>query len=68
LIAGKKGGVVLFRASDDTGTRWGTQVLDERTLACQGVYVADVPGTGRPALVGIGGSPHNVKLFRFDGR
>jgi hypothetical protein len=65
---GKKGGVVLFRALDDTGTRWSKEVLDDGTLACQGMFVADLPGTGRPAFVGIGGSTHNVKLFRFDKR
>jgi hypothetical protein len=39
--------------------------LDERTLACQGVFVADVPGNR--TLVGVGRSTH-VKLFRLDGR
>jgi hypothetical protein len=69
LIAGfrgKKGGVVMFRSSDDTGTRWSKEVLDDGTLACQGVFVADMSGTERPTLIGIGGSTHNVKLFRFD--
>jgi len=64
---GKKGGVLLFQALDDSGTRWSRETLDEGTLACQCLFVADVPGTGRPSLVGIGGSTHNVELFRFDG-
>lgn len=63
---GKNGGVLLFKGVDDTGTRWTAEILDQGTLACQGMFVADVAGTGHSALVGIGGSSHNVKLFRFD--
>ena len=65
---GGRGGVVLFRASDETATHWDKQVLDDGTITCQGMFVADLMGTGRPGVVGIGGSTHNVKLFRFDGQ
>jgi len=62
---GNKGGVFLFLAGDDTGKNWTTVILDQGTLACQGLFVADVLGIGHPAAVGIGGSSHNVKLFNF---
>lgn len=65
---GNKGGVVLFRAADHSGTRWDRYVIDDGTLACQGFFVADLLGTKRPAVVGIGGATHNVKLFQFDGK
>jgi hypothetical protein len=49
------------------GTVNGVRVAGTQ-LACQGIFVADILGTGRPALVGIGGATHDERLFRFDGK
>ena len=62
---GRKRGVVVYRAQDANGTSWGRSILDDGGIACQGFFLADLRGTGRPAIVGIGGASHNVKLYEF---
>ena len=62
---GRKRGVAVYRAQDSSGTSWERSILDDGGIACQGFFLADLRGTGRPAIVGIGGATHNVKLYEF---
>jgi hypothetical protein len=68
IVAGFRGrrrGVAAYRAQDPEGTVWERNVLDEGGIACQGIFLADLRGTGHPAFVAIGGATHNVKLYEF---
>lgn len=66
---GKKRGVAAYRAQDPGATKWERSILDDGGIACQGFFRADLRATGHPAIVGIGGATHNIKLYEFpDGR
>ena len=62
---GKKRGVTVYRAKDADGAIWERNILDDGGIACQGLFLADLRGSGRPAIVGIGGATHNIKLYEF---
>lgn len=62
---GKKRGVVAYRATDESGGNWEKFVLDDGGIACQGFFLADLRGSGRMGIVGIGGATHNIKLYEL---
>jgi hypothetical protein len=62
---GRKRGVAVYRAQDADGASWERSILDDGGIACQGFFLTDLRGTGRPAIVAIGGATHNVKLYEF---
>jgi hypothetical protein len=67
ILAGSRGqrhGLFLYRTLDPDGTRWHHSTLDE-AIACQGMAAIDLPNTRHPALLAIGGTTHNVRLYTF---
>jgi hypothetical protein len=67
---GRGGGIYIYCASDESGTRWGRFVLTEGEIAAQGFCVLDLDpgdfsgkGDGRPDFVAVGGSTHNIHLY-----
>jgi hypothetical protein len=60
--------VYAFHPLDAAGERWERKVLDEKGLGCEDALAADLNGDGRPDVVGIGRSTHNVKIYWNEGR
>jgi hypothetical protein len=67
---GNGGGITIYCATDDSGTRWEKCVLNEREIAAQGFSVFDfdptdfsAKGDRYPDFVATGGSTHNVCLY-----
>jgi len=67
---GKGGGIYIYCALDDSGSRWEKSVLNEGEIAAQGFPVFDfdptdfsAKGNGYPDFVAIGGATHNVHLY-----
>ncbi len=67
---GGKGGIYLYCALDESGTRWQKSVVEESGIAAQGFSVFDINpgdlsarGDGFPDFVAIGGATHNVHLY-----
>ncbi len=67
---GKGGGIYIYCATDESGTRWEKSVLNEGEIAAQGFSVFDLSSTdfsqkgdGYPDFVATGGATHNVHLY-----
>jgi hypothetical protein len=67
---GKGGGIFIYCAVDEAGTRWEKSVLNEREIAAQGFSVFDfattdfsAKGDRYPDFVATGGSSRNVHLY-----
>ncbi len=67
---GSGGGIYIYCATDDSGTRWEKSVLSEREIAAQGFCVFDFSSTDFsakgdrcPDFVATGGATHNVHLY-----
>jgi hypothetical protein len=53
----------IYRAADAHGERWQSTVLDEGGSAAADAVIGDFTGDGRPDIVCIGASTHNLKLY-----
>lgn len=63
---GKNHRVSMYKL-DRAGKSWTPTILD-REVAAQDLRGADVDGDGTPDVVAVGGSTHNVVLYRFPRR
>jgi len=58
----------VFQATDARGERWKKTVLDDGGIAAADCVIADFTGDGRPDILAIGASTHNLKLFENLGK
>jgi hypothetical protein len=58
----------IFQATDARGERWRKTVLDDGGIAAADCVIADFTGDGRPDIIAIGASTHNLKLYENLGR
>jgi len=65
---GKGCRLTIFQAADSGGERWQKVVLDDGGIAAADCIVGDFTGDGKPDIVCIGASTHNVKLYENTGR
>lgn len=56
-------GVIVYRCTDQTGSKWDKHVVDSGGMATEDLIVGDVTGDGRPDIVAGGRATHNVKLY-----
>jgi hypothetical protein len=56
-------GVFVYRATDDSGTKWQTIVVDDGGVAVEDLVAGDLNGDGRIDLVAGGRATHNVKVY-----
>jgi hypothetical protein len=60
---GEKSGVRIFKALDDTGTKWQRHLLDEGGVNVEDLAAADLDGDGRIDIVAVGRQSHNARIY-----
>lgn len=58
-----KVGVKLYRSKDAAGKEWVSEWIDENSMACEDIQVADLNEDGKPDIVASGRSTHNLKIY-----
>ena len=61
--AGVKVGIKLFTPLDDSGSQWRTSLVDDNTMACEDLRVADMNGDGKLDIVASGRATKNLVLY-----
>lgn len=61
--AKKNYGIRIYAPTDDTATTWQRFSVDEGTMSCQSMQVADIDGDGRLDIVAAGWSSRNLMVF-----
>lgn len=56
-------GVFVYKATDDTGSKWTKHTIDNGGVATEDIVVGDLNGDGKPDIVAGGRATHNVKLY-----
>ncbi len=62
-----KVGIKLFTAMDADGTQWRQTVIDDNTMACEDLCLADFNGDGKLDIVAAGRATKNVKVYLNQG-
>ena len=58
----------VFRSTDARGERWKKTVLDDGGIAAADAVIGDFTGDGKPDIIAIGASTHNLKLYENLGK
>jgi hypothetical protein len=58
-----RSGVNVFKAADDSGTKWDKHVIDNGGVAVEDLACADLNGDGRIDIVAVGRATGNVKIY-----
>jgi hypothetical protein len=58
-----KVGIKLFVPQDATSSNWKQYWIDENTMACEDLQVADLDGDGRPDIIAAGRATKNLKIY-----
>lgn len=64
---GVKVGLRLYTPLDDEGRKWRRTVVDDNTMACEDLCLADLNGDGRPDIIAAGRGTHNLKIYFNEG-
>jgi hypothetical protein len=60
---GMKVGIKLFSPLDAAGTKWKQTVIDDNTMACEDLCLADMDGDGKLDIVAAGRATKNLKVY-----
>lgn len=66
--ASVKVGIKLFIGMDDAGKEWKNVTIDDNTMACEDLCLADLNGDGRLDIVAAGRATRNVKVYFNESR
>jgi hypothetical protein len=58
-----KVGVVMFIPADPEGSEWEKFVIDDNTMACEDLKVADLNDDGKPDIIAAGRATNNLKIY-----
>ncbi|HEX5170425.1 MAG TPA: VCBS repeat-containing protein [Cyclobacteriaceae bacterium] len=58
-----KVGIKIFVSSDANGTTWKDYWVDDNTMACEDLQIADLNGDGRKDIIAAGRASHNLKVY-----
>ena len=64
---GVKVGIKLFTPLDKEGKDWRQTLIDDNTMACEDLTVADLNGDGKLDIVAAGRATKNVKIYFNEG-
>ncbi len=59
---GAKVGIKMF-VPDETGEKWTPHLIDDNTMACEDLVLADLDGDGKLDIVAAGRATKNVKIY-----
>lgn len=65
--AGAKVGIKLFTPLDAAGDAWNQTLIDDNTMACEDLCLADLDGDGWLDIVAAGRATKNVKVYLNQG-
>ena len=60
---GVKVGIKLFTPLDAEGKNWEASLVDDNTMACEDLCLADLDGDGRLDIIAAGRGTKNVKIY-----
>ena len=60
---GIKVGIKLFTPRDAAGQEWKQTLIDDNTMACEDLCLADLDGDGRLDIIAAGRATRNVKIY-----
>ncbi len=58
-----KVGIKLFAPLDNAGKKWKQMILDDNTMACEDLCLADLNGDGKLDIIASGRGTKNVKVY-----
>ncbi len=61
--SGAKVGIKLFTATAKDGSAWTSTLVDDNTMACEDLCLADLDGDGRLDIIAAGRATKNVKVY-----
>ena len=64
---GVKVGIKLFTPLDAEGAKWKETLIDDNTMACEDLGLADLDGDGRLDIVAAGRATKNLKVYLNQG-
>ncbi|MBK7997665.1 MAG: VCBS repeat-containing protein [Verrucomicrobia bacterium] len=62
-----KVGIKLFTPVDAEGTKWQQTLIDDNTMACEDLCLADLDGNGKLDIVAAGRATKNLKIYLNQG-
>jgi hypothetical protein len=62
-----KVGIKLFTALDSHGSKWKETLVDDNTMACEDLCLADLDGNGKLDIVASGRATKNLKIYLNQG-
>jgi hypothetical protein len=60
---GQRRGVRVYKALDESGTKWGRRILDDGGISVEDMAAADLTNGGRVDIVAVGRQTHNVRIY-----
>ena len=60
-------GIRLFAPLDAEGKKWRATLIDDNTMACEDLTLADLNGDGKLDVVASGRATKNVKVYFNEG-
>lgn len=60
---GAKVGIRLFIPKDNAAAEWSSVWIDDNTMACEDLCLADLNGDGRLDVIAAGRATHNLKIY-----
>lgn len=64
---GAKVGIKLFTPLDNEGKKWQQTLIDDNTMACEDLCLADLDGDGKLDIIAAGRATRNVKVYMNQG-
>jgi len=61
--ADTKVGIRIYTPLDASGKTWRTTLLDDNSMACEDLCLADLNGDGKMDIVASGRATHNLKIY-----